>query len=208
MELQYHGGNCVRLTTKKASVVIDDNLASLKLKTVTKPQDIALRSSDAIPQHDARFTADLPGEYEISEIVIEAIAARAYEDEESKQSVVIFKLLADDIRILLVGNINPNLTDEQVESIGVIDIMFVPVGGNGVTLEPEDALKLVKKIEPRVIIPIHYADKGVTYDQPQKTLEETIKVLGIEPHEDEIIKYKPKVSEFGESPKLVVLGRS
>lgn len=207
MELQYYGGNCVRLTTKKASVVVDDNLDRLKLKKITKPQDIFLRSSEAIPPSDARFTAEMPGEYEISGVVIEATAARAYDDEESKRSAVIFKVLADDMRVLFTGNIHPNLSEEQIESIGLVDIVFIPVGGNGATLEPEDALKLIKKIEPRMVIPTHYGDKAVAYNPDQKTLEEVIKVLSMEPQQ-ETGKFKPKASEFGESPKLVVLERS
>jgi hypothetical protein len=44
MELQFYGANCIRLTTKKASIVIDDNLVDLGLKSVTKPGDIAMIS--------------------------------------------------------------------------------------------------------------------------------------------------------------------
>ena len=207
MELQYYGANCVRLSTKKASLVIDDNLEQLRLKKTTKPLDISLRSSSKIPELESRFSAELPGEYEISEIVIEAIAARAFDDEESQRSAVIFKVLADDIKTLFVGNIHPSLNDEQVEAIGLVDIMFIPVGGNGSTMEPEDALKLVKKIEPKVIIPTHYSESGVTYETAQKSLQEVIKVLSMEPQE-EIAKYKPKTSDFSDIPKLVVLSRA
>jgi L-ascorbate metabolism protein UlaG (beta-lactamase superfamily) len=49
-----------------------------------------------------------------------------------------------------------NLTTEQVEEIGDIDILLVPVGGN-YTLDAEDAEKLVRQVEPKVVIPMHYA---------------------------------------------------
>jgi L-ascorbate metabolism protein UlaG (beta-lactamase superfamily) len=49
MELQYYGGDCLRITTKKAQIVIDDNLDKLGLKSVTKPTDISLHTHDGIP---------------------------------------------------------------------------------------------------------------------------------------------------------------
>ncbi|HEX5447841.1 MAG TPA: hypothetical protein VFW90_01415, partial [Candidatus Saccharimonadales bacterium] len=83
MELTFYGANCLRLSAKKAQIVVDDNLAELGLKTVTKPADISLRTNKTLPEHqDAVFKADLPGEYEISGIVIHGIATRGHMDEE------------------------------------------------------------------------------------------------------------------------------
>jgi phosphotransferase system IIB component len=48
VEFQYYGANCLRITTKKTSIVVDDNLEKLGLKSVTKPTDISLRTSRII----------------------------------------------------------------------------------------------------------------------------------------------------------------
>ena len=58
MELQFFGANTVHIATKKATIVVDDNLEELKLKTVTKPQDIQLRTNAHIPLHGSRFMAE------------------------------------------------------------------------------------------------------------------------------------------------------
>src|SRR5436853_437946 len=106
MELQYYGANCLRLSAKKAQIVVDDNLAQLGLKAVTKPTDISLRTSKMFPQHpDAAFRADMPGEYEIAGVVIHGIAARGHMDEEGKKSAVIYTVQADDTKVAILGHI-------------------------------------------------------------------------------------------------------
>ena len=206
MDIQYYGANCIRITTKKASVVIDDNLASIGLKTQTKPQDILLRTSELSPKHDAKFTADMPGEYEISGVVIEGVAVRGHMDEPGTKNSVIFKVSADDITVVISGHIYPDLNEEDLETLGMVDILMVPVGGHGYTLDSIGALKLIKKIDPKVVVPTHYADKAIKYEVPQQDLETAIKELGMEPTES-LARYKPKLSELSDTTKLVVLER-
>jgi hypothetical protein len=68
MELQYFGANAIKISTKKASIVVDDNLAALGLKTIVSEKDIALYTSKLIePTKNAHFVINLPGEYEVSD---------------------------------------------------------------------------------------------------------------------------------------------
>lgn len=207
MEVQYYGANCVRITTKKANIVVDDNLADLGLKSVTKDSDIALYSSPIVKKvQNSRFTIDAPGEYEVSNTSFKGVAARGHMEEEGKQGSTIFRIISDDIRIVFVGHIYPELTDEQLEAIGTVDVLVIPVGGSGYTLDPVGALKVIKKIEPKLIIPTHYADKAVKYEVPQQTLEEAIKVLAIEAKPAEP-KLKLKATELSEQVQVAILER-
>lgn len=206
MDIQYYGANCIKLTTKKATIVVDDNLESLGLKTITKPQDILLRTSELMPKHPAKFIADMPGDYEISGVVIEGIAVRSNLDEPDKKNSVIFRVEVEDISVLIVGHIFPDLSDEELEKIGMVDIMLVPVGGYGFTTDSIGALKIIKKIEPKVIIPTHYGDKSIKYEVPQQELGLAIKELGMEPIES-VAKYRPKLLELSDTTKLVLLER-
>ena len=207
MELQYYGANCVRITTKKASIVIDDNLEVVGLKSITKPTDISLRTSKAIPDHEtARFSAESPGEYEISGTIIHGIAARGHMDEENINSAVIYTVEAEDIRIAIVGHIFPNLSEEQLEQIGHVDVAIVPVGGNGYTLDGVGALQIIKKLEPKLIIPTHYADKTIKYEVSQAELADALKGLAMEPSET-VAKLKLKLSELTDATHLMVLER-
>jgi len=118
---------------------------------------------------EGRLIINQPGEYEVSNTVISGIPARSYSDEPDKLSSTMFKLEAEDIRVLFIGNIFPELSDSQLEIIGTVDVLVIPVGGNGHTLNGDDAIKLVKKIEPKLVVPTLYADKKVKYPQPLST---------------------------------------
>jgi L-ascorbate metabolism protein UlaG (beta-lactamase superfamily) len=204
MDIQFFGANCIALTTKQARVIIDDNLAELGGKSVVKPGDVALFTHEhAAKPQGAKIIIDQPGEYEVSGVSIYGIAARAHMDEEGKRSAIMYKLVVDDIRILVTGHIYPGLSDSQLESIGMIDVMFVPIGGNGYTLDGVGALKLLKKIEPKMIIPTHYDDKDLTFPMPQQELEQGLKGLALEPKEA-ISKLKLKAGDLGEGMQLVV----
>lgn len=206
MELQYYGANCLRITTKAASVVVDDNLTKLGLKSITKPTDISLHTSAMIPPIPSQFTAELPGEYEIADVVIHGIGARGHMDEEGKASATIFTISAGDLKVAVVGHIYPDLSEEQLEQIGHVDIAITPVGGNGYTLDGTGALSIIKKIEPRIVIPTHYADKAIKYEVPQAELSEALKNLGMEPAET-MDKYKPNRADWTDTAHLVVLNR-
>lgn len=204
MELQYFGANCVRIITKKASIVVDDNLAELGAKSVTKAEDVAIvTNSNIIKAPTARMVLDQPGEYEVSNVSIQGVAARAHMDT-AETNATIFKLQAEDIRMVIVGHIYPDLTDDELEAIGTVDVLIIPVGGNGYTLDPVGALKVIKKVEPKMIIPTHYADKTLKYEVPQQDLATAIKELAMEPTET-VAKLKIKSTELPETTQLIVL---
>ncbi len=206
MELQYFGANCVRIMTKKANIVFDDNLDEVGAKSVTKPEDIKLSTTPIKSGTDASLLFDKPGEYEVSDVAITGIAARAHMDEEGKQSATMFRVQVDDLRILVTGHIYPELNDEQLEAIGIIDVMVVPVGGHGYTLDGVGALKVIKKVEPKLVVPTHFADGKLMYEVPQADLADALKDLGME-ITDTVPKLKIKSADLPESMQLVVLER-
>ncbi len=206
MELSYYGANCLRITAKKAQIVVDDNLEKLGLKSVTKPTDISLHTHAAIPPKPSQFVADMPGEYEISGVVIHGVAARSHMDSEGDKNAVIFTITADEIKIGILGHIYPDLNEDQLEAIGPVDIAVVPVGNSGYTMDGVGALQVIKKIEPKVVIPTHYADKAIRYEVPQVELAEALKNLAMEPAET-LDKYKAKQAELTDTAKLIILKR-
>ncbi len=208
MELQYFGGNCIKLTTKEASIVIDDNLEQLGLKSIVKPNDITLHTNSADELEDkAHFAINRPGEYELSNISIIGIPAQLHIDEKGTNKAVIYKIVVGDIRVVVVGHIYPELDEKQLEQIGMMDILVVPVGGNGFTLDSKGAQKLIKDIDPKVVIPTNYADKAVKYPVPVTDLDSVLKELAVEPKE-KLAKLKIKnTDQFTEKPSYIVLER-
>jgi len=206
MEFQYYGGNCIKISVKNAVFVIDDNLKDLGLKSVTKPENVALFTALPKANPDARLVLTDPGEYEVSEVSIFGIAARSHMDEAGKKSATIYKMLFDDTRVCILGHVYPDLTEDQLEEIGIVDILITPVGGNGYTLDGVGALHLIKQIEPKLVIPTHYEDKDIKYEVPQQPLAEALKGLSMEPKEA-VAKFKPKPADYGETAQLVILER-
>lgn len=210
MDVQFFGANCLAFTGKDIRVVIDDDLTALGAKSIIKAGDIALytqRHPDNRPA-DARMVIDTPGEYEVGQLSITGIAARAHMDENEKsRSATMYKLTAGELQYLVTGHIFPSLSDDDLEEIGIIDVMFVPVGGNGYTLDPVGALKLIKAIEPKLVIPTHYADKGLNYEVPQQDLATALKEIGMEPKET-VSRLKLKAAELSDVTQLVILERS
>lgn len=204
MEFQYFGGNCVRISTKNAVFIVDDTLKDLGGKSITKPDSVALFTVMPKAEPEAKLVITDPGEYEVSEVSIFGIAARSHMDEAGKKSATIYKLQFEDTKVCILGHVYPDLSEDQLEEIGIVDILITPVGGNGYTLDGVGALSLIKKIEPKIVIPTHYADKGLNYEVPQASLEDALKNMAMEPKEA-VAKFKPKPADYSETAQLVVL---
>jgi len=207
MDIQFHGANCISFTHKGQRIVIDDNLADLGAKAITKPDDVALFTSAHGKADGARLTFDGPGEFEVSDISIIGLAARAHIDEADKKNATIFKLVTSEISVVVTGHIYPELSDAQLEALGIVDVLFVPVGGSGYTLDPIGALKLIKEIEPKLVIPTHYDDKALKFPVPQQELSVALKELGMEPKET-VSKLKLKPHELSDITQLTILEKS
>jgi L-ascorbate metabolism protein UlaG (beta-lactamase superfamily) len=207
MDIQFHGANCLTFTTKDLRVVVDDNLKALGGKPVAKSGDLLLFTSTHMGEEpqDPKMVIDMPGEYEVANLSITGIPARAHLDEDPKAlNATVYKLVSGETSYLVTGHIYPELTDDELESLGIIDVLFVPVGGNGYTVDPVGALKLIKAIEPKLVIPTHYADKGLNYEVPQQDLDNALKELSMEVKE-RVSKMKLKPTDLEEGTHLIVL---
>lgn len=209
MDIKYFGANCIKLQTKKASIVIDDNLEKVGLESITKASDISIstnKDSNFLSSKSSEFVVDKPGEYEVSDTSIKGISARAHIDDPDQKNATIYRVIIGDIRVAVIGHIYPDLSEAQLEGLGMVDILIIPVGGKGYTLDGVGALKIIKKIGPKIVIPTHYSDSKINYEVPQDDIEAVRKTLSMEPAE-ELDELKIKGKEFSEGTKLIVLKR-
>lgn len=205
MELTYYGANCVVLNTKKGHVVIDGALSSVGLKDVVKKEAIQLATQDGFaPKNDsANITIDMPGEYEVQGISIRGVAAKRMVDYEDVKAAVMYQIRIEDLVVAVLGHVAQPLSEDQLEALGLIDILIVPVGGGGYTLDGHQAATVVRQIDPKVIIPVHYADSSIKYEVAQEPVEPFIKELGLEVESVD----KLKLKALPETMKLVQLER-
>jgi len=204
MDIQFYGANCLVVSHKATRIVIDDNLADLGKKPVVKPEDVALYTMNESPNTKARLSFNGPGEYEVGDISIVGISAKPFMNDDSKRKVTMYKLISSDINMLVVGHILGELSAKELEQIGSVDILFVPIGDNGYTLDAQGVLKLIKDIEPKIIVPTHYKLPGFKYPVDQVDLAVALKELGMEVKET-LNKLKIKAVDLADVTQLIVL---
>ncbi|HRQ86724.1 MAG TPA: MBL fold metallo-hydrolase [Candidatus Saccharibacteria bacterium] len=210
-EIEYKGANTVNVSTKQGTVVVDPKLSLVGLKDASIAGAIVLLSEERFKPENtstARLVIDSPGEFGVAAFDIKGIAAQRHIDNtmEPFQSTI-YRVEVGDVRIAILGNITKDLSEEQYEEIGMVDIVIVPVGGSGYTLDAVDASKIVRQIDPKVVIPVHYADSQLKYEVPQDSLDDFTKELGA-PLET-VGKYKLKqASQLPQVMTIVVVERS
>lgn len=105
------------------------------------------------------FVISGPGEYEVQGIFIKGFGSESKYGGEALYNTIYF-LTLDGIKMCFLGALSkPELPNEALESAEDIDILFVPIGGDGV-LDAAQAGKLSVSLEPRLIIPMHFDSVG------------------------------------------------
>ena len=104
-----------------------------------------------------------PGEYESHGVMVYGLPAW-HDNSEGKErgAVTMYVLESEGITVAHLGDIGQKeLTEQQLEQLGKVDILMIPVGGV-YTVDAAQAMGLIQQIEPRVVIPMHYAVPGLT----------------------------------------------
>jgi L-ascorbate metabolism protein UlaG (beta-lactamase superfamily) len=181
-DIDYKGGTSVVITTKKSTLVFDPKLSLVGLKDIVIKDaiEVASESRFASNNKEARINIEGPGEYEVGDFSISGVSTtRHIDDSKDELAGTIYRVEIGDIRIALLGNIDPKLSEDQLEAIGVVDVLILPVGGGGYTLDGTSAASVVRSINPKVVIPTHYADDELVYEVSQDTVEIFNKELGV-----------------------------
>lgn len=137
------------------------------------------------------FLAAGPGEYEVSDIFIRGIESLG----PGGKINTIYTLNLDNLNVCHLGALSAEeLSNEALEAIGVVDILFLPAGDYG-TLAPKAAAKVAAAIAPKLIVPVAYESeatlkgflKELGESEPEKTDKLTIKRRDLEGKEGEVV---------------------
>lgn len=194
MELQYYGANGLKFSTKKSAIIVDpiSDITTVKVDAKKANSLLATQASLKPSETGEAFIIDGPGEYEFDDYSVKGIAAQAHTAASGDKSATMYWIQAADIRILVTGHIDSKLSEDQLEAIGVVDVVVIPVGGNGYTLDSVGAATVVRAIEPKLVIPVHASDDGLKYDVPQAEIDLFVKELGAPVAEEQPEKLKLK----------------
>jgi len=94
-----------------------------------------------------------PGEYEVADILIAGVATALEPGKGPKNTAYVFRF--DDATVCHLGDLASKLTNAEVEEIGNIDLLLLPVGG-GSALDATAAAEVVAQLEPGLVVPMHY----------------------------------------------------
>lgn len=163
MDIWWYGHACFRLKSREGTVLTDPYPGSLGLKPPRIDPDV-VTVSHAHPNHSdlsglkAGYTLiQEPGEYEVSQIFITGIWT--YHDEvkgAERGRNTVYLLEMDDLRVCHLGDLGHMPSDEMVEELGDVDVLLIPVGAHA-TIGAAVASEVVSMLEPRLVIPMHYA---------------------------------------------------
>ncbi len=168
MIITYFGGEFFKVQFGDTVLAFNPISKDSKLKPSRFGADIVLSTTyhedfngiDQVSHGDKKpFVISGPGEYEVKEVFIKGLAS---ESKYGGKDLIntIYTVSLENMNICFLGAINtPELKNETVEALDEIDILFVPIGGEGV-LDPVKAYKLAVSLEPKIIIPMHYGDIG------------------------------------------------
>jgi L-ascorbate metabolism protein UlaG (beta-lactamase superfamily) len=193
-DIEYKGGNAVILTTKKANLAIDPKRSVFGLKDIVVKEGVELGTEQCFLTNAPEYAISLegPGEYEVSDLLVKGFAAYRHLDDRNAatKATNIYRIEAEAAQIGVIGNIDGKLDDDQLAELGMIDVLIVPIGGNGYTLDAIAAAELVSQVGPKIVVPVHYADPKLNYEVPQDGLEKFTELLKVQVIEDKKLKIK------------------
>ena len=190
MEIRWFGQACFLIKTaqnnQERKIVIDPYSFEIGIKPPKLEADILLITHQHYDHNNTKavsgeyFLIDGPGEYEIKNIYIRGI--HSFHDNQKGQdrginTIYVIEPEAEGIRVCHLGDLGQKeLSSEQIEAIGEVDVLLIPVGGI-YTIDAEEAQKIITQIEPRIVIPMHYAipKLNIKLDKVEKFL----KVMGV-----------------------------
>jgi L-ascorbate metabolism protein UlaG (beta-lactamase superfamily) len=180
MQIQYFGLTSFKITTKDKTLIIDPFSKESGLTPPRGNADLVILSEETNPIYSYTqslsgdpFIVNGPGEYDVRDHTIDGIPIQS---KDSKRVITAYLIEAEGIRILDLAHIKKlDISQEELEDLGDIDILFVPVGGEEV-MDYETAAKAVNLVEPKIVIPTHYKMSGLKVSA--ETEEKFLKELG------------------------------
>jgi len=168
MQIIWKGQSCFQIISSQGknnhvNIVIDPYSEDIGLKVPKLEADILLTTHNHYDHNNVKvvggnpFLIQGPGEYEIKEVFIQGIPA-FHDSSLGKERGIntIYTIEAEELRLCHLGDLGQKeLTSEQIDKIGQVDILMIPVGGV-YTISAKEAVKIMSQIEPNITIPMHY----------------------------------------------------
>jgi L-ascorbate metabolism protein UlaG (beta-lactamase superfamily) len=170
MEITWHGLSCFRMSERGLASIVTDpyDHKSVGLEPLKIKGDIVTVSHDA-PGHNfisavkgRNYLVTGPGEYEVGGVFITGVQTNGRGkrgSDETHNTLYVFDL--EGVTVAHLGDLNRVPSQAEVEALGEVNVALVPVGGGG-SLNAAKAAEMVSLLEPGIVIPMHYSQRGST----------------------------------------------
>lgn len=213
MDIKYFGHSSFLIKSKEAKLVtdpFDPKMVGMKFPKVEA--DIVTISHH---HHDHDYLGQIAGEPLVVEMAgeyekkgLRATGYQTYHDKKKgteRGENIVYKIEGEGISLVHCGDLGLVLDDAFIDPMGEIDVLLVPVGGF-YTIDSSEAVELVKKIDPSIVIPMHYGQAKLNQQAFSKLapLSDFLKKMGTESVAP-IPKLTIKKEELEEEMKVVVM---
>jgi len=183
MEIKWLGHSCFKIKGKNTTIITDPfppeagaTLNKVSGDIVTVSHQHAAHSNVAAIGGQPRIIKG-PGEYEIGDAII--IGITSYHDDSKgtqRGQNTVYLIQMDELSICHLGDLGHTLEDSQMEELGIVDVLILPVGG-GTTIDASMASEIIRQLEPKAVIPMHY--KGTAEDELPPEIDKFLKEIGL-----------------------------
>lgn len=183
MDITWLGHSCFKIRGGRTTVITDPYSPDLGY-SLGKPSAHIVTVSHDHPGHayvhgvsgQPRLISG-PGEYEIRGVLVIGIAT--FHDavggkERGRNTVYLVEL--DEVSVCHLGDLGHVLTAAQVEEIDNVDVLLLPVGG-GTTINAPMAAEIVRQLEPKVVVPMHYQTRAISREL--EPVDRFLKEMGV-----------------------------
>lgn len=176
MIISYQGAQSLRVQFGDTVLAFDPVSKKSQFKANNFGADIALISLnhpdmngvEQVNRGDKQaFVINGPGEYEIQGVFIKGLpSSSGYPSTGSGQAAeehinTIYTVNFENMNLCFLGALGKSeIPNETKAGIDGVDILFVPIGGQG-TLNPQEAYKFAVSLEPSIIIPMNFDEKSL-----------------------------------------------
>lgn len=185
MVITYQGGAFVKVQFGDITIAVNPISKDSKLKSSRFGADIALISvnhpdfsgTDQVSFGDRNaFAVTGPGEYEIKNVFIKGFKSESNYGGEPRLNTI-YTVNLENMNLCFLGALSSKeIPAEAQEEIESVDVLFVPIGNDGV-LSPADAYKLAVKLEPKLIVPLYWGNTVALKAFLKEAAEDTLKPI-------------------------------
>jgi L-ascorbate metabolism protein UlaG (beta-lactamase superfamily) len=207
LDVTWLGHGCFRLRGRGAAAVTDPYPPSIGLKLSRLDANLVTVSHEHDNHNYTQIVRDAyeirgPGEYEVAGVSVIGIPSFHDAEKGAKHGRnTIYLIEIDDVRVCHLGDLGSALDDAEAELISAPDVLLVPVGGRTV-INAAQAAQIVRQLEPRYVIPMHYAIPGLKLELD--TLDRFLKEMAVTAAEPQA-KLSVQASSGEYETKVVVL---